>query len=263
MPMHKNHCQTIENLRQHFETDSEVLTLIIVGSVARGGARPESDVDFYLVVNDEAYNARKATGHMQLSLTDLAIPPCPEANGRVITRPYMHAVADHGTEPFKYSFVNARIVFSREPEIEVITRRCAAYPEHKRLEKMMSFAAQIPVHFSFLEFGHYSQTKYVLYETAVKIVLFAGRLVLAHNRMLYPGRKGFMRELAKAPDRPTDMITLANNLLSAPTIDSARAFIDPVMGHADWPQPPEGIGPRFFHDSVDQWERGWCPLEDC
>jgi hypothetical protein len=219
-------------------------------------------VDFCLVVSEDEVQRSKAANSLSLCLTDLAVAPCPEANGRKITVPYLQALADHGNEPYRYSFVDAQVVSSREPAIEPIIRRCATYPEHERLAKMMSFVAQIPVHFSFLEFGHYSQTHYVLYETAVKIVLFAGRLILAHNRMLYPGRKGFMRELAKAPDKPAHMMVLADNLLSAPAIDTARAFIDAVMNFADWPQPPEGIGPRFMFDSVDQWERGWCPLED-
>ncbi|KAB2865614.1 MAG: nucleotidyltransferase domain-containing protein [Anaerolineae bacterium] len=261
--MYENHRLTIQHLSQHFGTDPNVLVLIIIGSVARGDAGEESDVDFYLVVSDEAYSQGKVNNNLSLELTDLVVPPCPQANGKKITTQYLEAVAKHGTEPYRYSFADAHIAFSRQSSVKEMVQQCSIYPEHQRLDKMMSFVAQIPVHFSFLEFGHYSQTQYVLYETAVKIVLFAGRLILAHNRMLYPGRKGFMRELDKASDKPADMLVLANNLLTTPTIESAQAFIDPVLRYADWPQPPEGIGPRFMYDSVDQWERGWCPLEDC
>lgn len=261
--MHENHLQTIVNLRQYFEADPNVLALVIVGSAARGDGFPSSDVDFFLVTTAEEHAKRKAAHELSICRTDLAVAPCPEANGTVITEAWLHNVADHGTEPFRYSFTDAKVVLSRLPGIEALIQRCAAYPEHERTEKMVSFVSQIPVHFSFLEFGHYSQTAYVLHETAVKLVLFGGRLLLAHNRMLYPGRKWFQRELTKAPDKPENFIELANTLLNAPSIDTARIFMDTVLNHADWPYPPEGIGARFRYDSVDLWERGWCPLEEC
>ena len=262
--MHANHRQTVDNLRHYCEADPHMLALIIIGSVARGDGGPESDVDFCVVVTEDDYRRRQAENDFALTFApgELVVPPCSGANGRVITMSYLRDLADHGTEPFRYSFVETIIEFTREPAIIDLVQACAVYPEHELTDKLMSFASQIPVHFSFLEFGHYSQTIYVLHETAVKIVLFGGRLLLAHNRMFYPGRKGFMRELAKAPDKPAGIIELANKLLQAPSIESAQAFIDPVMAFTDWPQPPEGIGARFWHDSVAQWERGWCPIEE-
>ena len=44
----------ITQLKRHQE--KELLRLVVVGSVARGDARPDSDVDVYLVVTDEAYS---------------------------------------------------------------------------------------------------------------------------------------------------------------------------------------------------------------
>jgi predicted nucleotidyltransferase len=260
--MHENQRQTIWNLHQHFEADSNVLALIIIGSVARDDAGADSDVDFYAVVNDEEYRRRKTAHDHLYDLSHLAVAPGEGANGRAIPVQYLKNVAHHGNEPSRYSFTCAKTAFTRLPAIESLVANCAVYPEYERDDKMMSFVAQIPVHFSFLEFGHYSQTHYVLAETAVKIVLYGGRLLLAHNRMLYPGRKRFMIELDKAPDKPDNTIALANQLLIAPSIEKAKAFVDPVINHAQWLRPPEGIAARFFDDSVDQWERGWCPLEE-
>ncbi len=263
--MRASHRQTVDNLRQYCAADLNMLALIIIGSVARGDCGLDSDVDFCVVVTEDDYRRRQAENDFALTFApgELVVTPCSGANGRVITMQYLRDLADHGSEPFRYSFVETLIELERDPAISDLVQACAVYPEHERAEKLMSFASQIPAHFSFLEFGHYSQTPYVLYETAVKIVLFGGRLLLTHNRMFYPGRKGLMRELAKSPDKPAGIIELANTLLREPSIDSARAFIDPVIAHTDWPQPPEGIGARFWHDSVAQWERGWVPLEEC
>lgn len=53
--MHEWHRQTIERLRERFESDIHYLALIVVGSVAREEAREDSDVDFVLVAIDDEY----------------------------------------------------------------------------------------------------------------------------------------------------------------------------------------------------------------
>lgn len=45
--MYAHHRQTIENHKACYEHESDCLALVIIGSVARGEARPDSDVDFY------------------------------------------------------------------------------------------------------------------------------------------------------------------------------------------------------------------------
>ena len=43
---------------------------------------------------------------------------------------------------------------------------------------MESFASQLPVHFSYLELGEFSDNAYILNETAVQMALFGGRLLV-------------------------------------------------------------------------------------
>lgn len=138
---------------------------------------------------------------------------------------YLLDAAEHGDERTRFQFVKARIIFSRIPELEGTVTSIAAYPENERIEKMKSFYSQMPLHSSFMELAEYSQNAYLLSETAVALVLFGGRLILAHNRMLYPGREWFMREFEKAPDKPEGIIDPATQLLRNPGIAHARAFM--------------------------------------
>jgi UTP:GlnB (protein PII) uridylyltransferase len=55
--MYEHHRQTIENLQARYENDPGSLALIVIGSVGRDEARPESDLDFYLVVPQLVYEA--------------------------------------------------------------------------------------------------------------------------------------------------------------------------------------------------------------
>ena len=52
-----HHEQTIDAFTTSQAVRPEVLGVVVIGSVARGDERPDSDVDVYLVVTDDAYAA--------------------------------------------------------------------------------------------------------------------------------------------------------------------------------------------------------------
>jgi predicted nucleotidyltransferase len=57
--MHPHHQRTIQRMISRFQPDPAALALIIIGSVARGDARADSDVDCYLLMDDQAYQSRR------------------------------------------------------------------------------------------------------------------------------------------------------------------------------------------------------------
>ena len=251
--MYEWHRRVIEKLKRHFEADAHFLAMILVGSVAREDAREDSDVDFVLVATDDEYANRQAAKSLFYAADNFVDDTTQQAGGYIIDLTYLRDAAKHGDERTRFQFAKARIVFSRIAGLEQIIAKIATYPEHERIEKMKSFYSQLPLHFSFMELAEYSQNPYLLSEAAVALVLFGGRLILAHNRVLYPGRKWFMREFENAPDKPEGIIDLATQLLRQPGIANAKAFWDRIARHMDWPQPEEGIWQRIHEDNVWNW----------
>jgi hypothetical protein len=258
--MHAHHGRALARISERMQADPDALALIIIGSVARGDASPGSDLDGYLVVTDTAYRARRAAGVHSWGANELCDWPGGTAGGLIVDLGMLAELAERGPEPARYAFTGAFAAFSRVPELDALLRRIPVYPEHERTEKLISFASQLPVHLAYLTLGEYSSNAYLLAETAVEIVRFGGRLILAHNRMLYPSRKWFMRELARAPERPPDLLELAERLIRTPSIAHGRAFCDAVLGFAPWPQPPEGAMARFQQDRELHWLSGPAPL---
>ncbi len=113
-----------------------------------------------------------------------------------------------------------------------------------------------------MELADYSDNAYLKAETAVSMVLFGGRLILAHNRILYPNRKWFMQTFENAPDKPEGIIELANQLLDRPCIETAKAFCDKILNYREWPKPPEGKFLRFIRDHEWQWRKGHAHITD-
>jgi hypothetical protein len=260
--MYPHHQRTIQRMIERFEPDPAVLALIIIGSVARGDARPDSDVDCYLLVDDAAYQARRAANQLTINADDLCDQPSGQAGGRVIDLAFLRDVAARGPEPARFAFVQAIPALARLPDLADLLAAIPRYPEHQRTEKMISFASQLPVHLSYLQLGEYSQNPYLLAQTAVELVLFGGRLILAHNRMLYPNRKWFLRELERAPAKPAGIVELAKQLLARPSIADATAFCDRILQFQPWPEPPEGVLERFQNDRELFWREHGAALAD-
>jgi hypothetical protein len=234
----------------------------MVGSVARGEATVGSDLDFVLVATDEEYVRRQAEKNLFYTTDDFTNRSGGQAGGYIIDFQYLLDAVERGDERTRFQFVKAQIVLSRIANLEQVLASIAVYPEHERIEKMKSFYSQLPLHLSFMELAEYSQNAYLLSETAVALVLFGGRLILAHNRMLYPNRKWFMREFEKALDKPDGIIDAATQLLREPGIKNAKAFYDSIDNHTDWPKPEEGTWQRIHGDSVWNWRNGMLSLAE-
>lgn len=242
--MYDHHRATIANLVQRFSADDDVAALIVVGSVARDDARPESDVDFLLVPADER-------GEAALNLVDAStccVAPCTEANGQYFAKTRLLQVEANGNDVARYAFTRAAVMFTRDADVPAIVSRITCCPEADRQARLETFHSQMYLHFSFFEFAVRSQTKYLIYETATKMILAIGRLVLADNRLLYPGRKWFFRELQRAPDQPRGLCAAMLDVLDRPTLDAGRDLLALVDAHKPYPLPAEGWRARIARD---------------
>jgi predicted nucleotidyltransferase len=244
------------------EDTHEVLALVIIGSVARGDARVDSDVDCYVVVTDAEYERRLADGTTALTAKDLGDEWSLDAAGPVVDLAFLRDVATRGPEPMRYAFVDAKLPFARDHEVAALLKDIPVYQEHERTDKMIGFLSQIPVHRSYLELGEYSGNPYLLAQPAVEMVLAGGRLLLANSRQLYPGRKHFLRELSCVPERPPGIVELACELLARPSISLAHHWSQLIMSFAEWPQPREGHWERYRRDRELGWRYGVVSLLD-
>jgi hypothetical protein len=254
--MFESHRKTIENLKKHFDKNKDYLAFILNGSVAREEAGEVSDVDFFLVVENSRYEEALNKNALMVEANKFCVPPCPEANGFLTSKDQLKTISKQGNEIERWAFFKAKIVFSKDKEIEELVKAIPQYPEQGRTRRMESYHSQIYYHFSFFEFAYYSQTKYLIYETATKMILSIGRLILADNRILYPNRKWFYRELEKASDKPEGICESMLAFLANPTIDTGNEVLQKVQRYKAYPVPPEGMKARIAKESVlnlEEW----------
>src|SRR4051794_26172892 len=104
-----HHQRVIERLRERFDPNPANLALVVVGSVARGEAREDSDVDGYLVVTDDEYARRVVARDMSFDGDD----PVVQAGGPIVDLAFLRDAASRGPEPARFAFVGAFAAFSK------------------------------------------------------------------------------------------------------------------------------------------------------
>ena len=94
------------------------------------------------------------------------------------------------------------------------------------------------------------------------VVLFAGRLVLAQNAVLYPGHKWLLRVLRDVDDRPPGLISAIDAVVDAPDKKSVDSLFDLVTGWRDWGVADQHWGARFLLDTELAWVDGRAPIAE-
>lgn len=262
--MLEHHKKTIENLIHHFKDDDRFPAMIVAGSVAKACSEENSDVDFMLIATDEEFDQRQKNSRLHITADQLCEPPT-YTDGKVINLQFLKDVADHGSEPARAAFVDAFIGYSRIPEMASILKQIPVYQIHEQKEKIISFYSQLVVHHWYVGEAEKRKDVYLLRRSVTDLVLFAGRLILAHNKILFPYHKWFMRQLQNAPEKPDGFMELTRTLLDRPCKKNADRLAECVLNFTDWPKPDhgnDGVCARFFEDSEWNWQNGITPVGD-
>ncbi len=261
--MREHHQHTIDRLIAHFQTDPAFLALIVGGSIARGWEREDSDVDILLLANDEEYARRLAHRELHYFSIDFCNYPGGYVDGKIMDLAFLKEVSDHGSEPARAAFKGAILAYSHLPELEALLKDIPIYPESQRTAHIQSFFAQVQALLWYVGEAEKRNDNYLLRKMSADLVLFGGRLILAHNRILYPVHKWFMKELEQAPEKPDNFLPLADELMDHPSKQTADAFARCVLDFSSWDTPSEGWPARFMEDTEWSWRRGCSPIADC
>lgn len=239
--MYAHHAETIQRVVDHFRGDVELEALLLGGSVAHGFERPDSDVDVMFVISDESHAARNRMGKLVYSSSELCVAPTAYVDGKYLTAAMLRAVAEKGSEPARFAF---------------------RYPLEAKAERMMRFAAQLEAWNWYASEALKHENPYLLGVSVDKLVLFGGRLILAHNELLYPYHKWFLRVLEVAPDQPAGLMPAIRALYVDPSVEAIGRFYELVKGFRDWDSSGVFWPVQFMADSELNWLNGPAPVDD-
>lgn len=264
--MHAHHQETIQRVTDYFQAQPQVLAVILGGSIAHGFAQPNSDVDVLIVVSDEEHQQRLVNNNIQFVSTDLATYAEGYIDGKYISPTFLAQVEQRGSEPARFAFADGHVLFSKLDDLPGQLRRIARYPVEHKVERIKRFYAQLEAWYWYAGEGHRKRSHYLAAIGSSKLLLFGGRMLLAHNELLYPYHKWFLAVLERAPHKPEGIVEAIQALGQAPTPENITAFYNLIkdfrVWEADW-KPGETLwANHFMRDSELNWLEGPTPIED-
>ena len=260
--MYLHHSQTIQNVKAYFERDPEVQALLLSGSIAHGFQSPASDVDIMIFVSEEDYQTRFQSGQLHFFNTDLCTYEGGYIDGKYLSLHFIQQVLDRGSEPARFAFEGSRVLFSHVPGLEEDVYRIAEYPTAEKAERIQRFYAQFEAWHWYCGEALRQGNRYLLGMAVSKLVLFGGRLILAHNELLYPYHKWFLRVLERAPEKPADLMACIQSLTGAPATETVEAFYEKIRAFRPWSDDPYRWPVQFLFDSELNWLDSKTPVDD-
>jgi predicted nucleotidyltransferase len=258
----QHHRATIERATATLRARDNVLAVLVGGSVAHGFATASSDVDLMIVVADAEWERRLAAGE----LTDLDYDSPTYEGGYVdskyISVAFLRDVAARGSENARFAFDGATVTWSRVDGLEALVREAARYPVEGLEDRLRSFRAHLRYWQWMYGEGEGSGNAFVTAMASPNVVLFAGRLILAHNRLLYPGYKWLLRVLRGVAEQPPGLMAAIDAVVERPDRRAVDALFDLVAGFRDWGLGDLPWGARFVHETELAWLRGRPPIAD-
>lgn len=260
--MFPHHAATLANVERIFADDPEVIALLVGGSIAHGYARENSDVDIMIVISSAAYARRQAADQLLYLDFEHCTYEGGYIDGKYVDREFMERVAQRGSEAARFAFQDAQVVFSRDPNLADLLDRITRYPTANRDANIARFLGQLNAWKWMAAEGRKHGNRYLIQRAIDNFILFASRVVLAHNERLYPFHKWMLREVERCPDRPADLLERFDRILATQSAEEMEAVfaaiktLTPVtFDDATW-------GRWFLRDSEQNWLHHEPPVAD-
>ena len=260
--MYPHHTRSIQNVTDYFQRDPEMLALLLGGSIAHGFESETSDIDLMIFVSDEDYKKRFTENRIHFFTMDLTPYPGGYVDGKYSTQKFVREVAEKGSEPARFAFAGSQLLINKIDGFEEDVRRAAQYPQAGKAERIQRFYAQFEAWHWYCGEALQKKNNYLLGTSVSKFILFSGRLILAHNELLYPYHKWFLKVLEEANDKPEGLLESIHALNENANTENIEALYEKVKSFQPWIAGDFNWPTQFMLDSELNWRDSTTPVDD-
>lgn len=253
--LYRHHEESIERLKEYFWDRPEVIALIFGGSVAKGCERQDSDLDAMVVISKEAYEQRVKENATAETIHGYCTYEGGYFDVKYMTKQFLHDAAEKGSEPARNAFLNASVLFSRDPDIETIVARIPVFQTAEKEEKMMSFYSNF-----WLNYYYFLKScpidGYMKLRAVSEVIYSIYRMVLQENEILFPCNRR-LEEFVGNISADTERLTgLGKKFAASQDMTDGDAFVKYFTEITSWqfPTDPNQVLSRYTAD-FEQWWR--------
>ncbi len=258
-----HHSEGIDKITEILSKREDVLAVIMGGSIAHKTEREDSDIDLMIVISKEDYEKREKENDTWYGNTVTAQGKDIFVDAKYISPEFIKEVIDKGAEPIRFAFHGAYATYSKIDGLDKLIQEASRFPLSKKEENIARFYAQLKAWEWYSKEGLKRSDMYLLRHSANKLILFAGRLILAHNEILFPYHKWFLTALENAEKKPEGFVGMCRDLLEDPTEENIDLLFNATEKFmAQWYKQKEDWPNTFLKDSELVWREGKQPIDE-
>ncbi len=257
----RHHDETLDGYLDSVSERPEVLGVVLIGSVARGTPREDSDVDVYLVVTDEAYAEAEAQGRIAAVSHDGVTYPGGYVDIKLASPSYLRAAAEHADDPTRASFTGCRVALDRPGQISTWIEGIVTLPEEQWARRITSYRAQAQLYGGyFLPQADQLDDQFLRQHSSVHLATATGRIALAQHHQFFRGQKYLTAAMAEL-DLPAEMVSAWHHLVAVPGAPAGHRLLAALTAWLGPSEPFAAQLSRFIGDNELAWLNGTVPPE--
>ena len=224
--------QAIHYISEKFRQDENILAFLVSGSIAHGFHTEFSDIDFNAVITSEYYEKRYAENNLCYYEDGSQFYKGCYFDGVYITLDYLSLAVKQGNEPTRFALHDAMLMFDKSGKVADLLEKIGEH--HGGIENAMRFLAQYETANWLCGEGFAKKNLYLIDLAVQRLILFGGRLILNHNKVLYPHNKWFLKVLETVEKKPDGLMDSINMLLKNKSQENVSKLYQMIKNYNSW-----------------------------
>lgn len=252
--MDQHHKDSLEIMLNLFKNKEEVIAIIFGGSVAKGMERPDSDLDAMIIIAQEDYEYRKANGNLSEVIEGMCTYKGGYFDIKYLTKEYIQAASNKGSEPTRNAFISAKVLYSKDPEIEQIVNSIPVFQINEMEDKNLSFYSSLMLNYMYF-WKDCKPEGYMKIHVIAEIIYMVYRMILQENQVLFPSNRRLEETVEKLSNRPQNIVELGRKFAESGVDKDCEAFVTAFLEWTSYKAPENlsAILTRYQEDYETWW----------
>lgn len=245
---YEHHAESIENMIKHYCENTEINALFLIGSIATGTERPDSDIDAVAIVSKDYFELKKNNDELE----EVYFGKCTYEGGyfniHYMTRQHLVSIAQNGTEPMRNMFSCARVLFCYESDLPDIAAAIPVFQKNEADIKKFRFYCTMKMFYTYF-WKSCMPHGFMRFHVAHGIVYNLYRLILLENEILFPSVRKLEEYIQCAPNKPDLIVEKCECFMKSLSDDDCAELVRSyeLWTAYDYPKNHKIIMNKFFN----------------
>jgi len=249
--MHKHHEESIKNMVAHYSENPEIIALFLIGSVATGTERSDSDLDGAAIVSQGFYEEKKKKSMECESIFGKCTYEGGYFDVHFLTRQHLEYLVNNGSEPGRNMFTNAQLLFSHDPDLPELAAKIPIFQKQEAASKQLRFYCTLKQYYSYF-WKICKPEGFAKHHVANGMVYNLYRLILIENEILFPSVRKLEMTVINAENKPEGIVEKCGKFMNTLADEDALALIESYESWTSYNYPKDF---QFISNNfTDPWE---------